>query len=79
MNLYFRALKYIKPYLFRGACAAICTAIAKRWYCISAFDYQGYGGPGFKRKRRSAAQLYRYQHHRSLLLSVVSLIMDKAI
>lgn len=28
MNLYFRALKYIKPYLFRGACAAICTAIA---------------------------------------------------
>lgn len=28
MNLYFRALKYIKPYLFRGVCAAICTAIA---------------------------------------------------
>lgn len=28
MNLYFRALKYIKPYLFRGACAAICTSIA---------------------------------------------------
>ena len=28
MNLYFRALKYIKPYMFRGACAAICTAIA---------------------------------------------------
>ena len=28
MNLYFRALKYVKPYLFRGLCAAICTAIA---------------------------------------------------
>ena len=28
MNLYFRALKYVKPYIFRGLCAAICTAIA---------------------------------------------------
>ena len=28
MNLYFRALKYVKPYLFRGLCAAICTVIA---------------------------------------------------
>ena len=28
MNLYFRALKYVKPYLFRGLFAAICTAIA---------------------------------------------------
>ena len=28
MNLYFRALKYVKPYLFRGLCAAVCTAIA---------------------------------------------------
>ena len=28
MNLYFRALKYVKPYLFRGFCAAICTVIA---------------------------------------------------
>ena len=28
MNLYCRALKYVKPYLFRGLCAAICTAIA---------------------------------------------------
>ena len=28
MNFYFRALKYVKPYLFRGLCAAICTAIA---------------------------------------------------
>ena len=28
MNLYFRALKYVKPYLFRGLCAALCTAIA---------------------------------------------------
>ena len=28
MKLYFRALKYVKPYLFRGLCAAICTAIA---------------------------------------------------
>ena len=28
MNLYFRALTYVKPYLFRGLCAAICTAIA---------------------------------------------------
>ena len=28
MNLYFRALKYVKPYILRGICAAICTAIA---------------------------------------------------
>ena len=28
MNVYFRALKYVKPYLFRGLCAAICTVIA---------------------------------------------------
>lgn len=28
MNLYFRALKYVKPYIFRGLCAAVCTAIA---------------------------------------------------
>lgn len=28
MNLYFRALKYIKPYLFRGFCAGLCTVIA---------------------------------------------------
>ncbi len=28
MNLYFRALKYVKPYIFRGIIAAICTAIA---------------------------------------------------
>ena len=28
MNLYFRALKYVKPYLFRGLCAGICTVIA---------------------------------------------------
>ncbi len=28
MNLYFRALKYVKPYIFRGVIAAICTAIA---------------------------------------------------
>ena len=27
MNLYFRALKYVKPYILRGICAAICTAI----------------------------------------------------
>lgn len=28
MNLYFRALQYIRPYIFRGLCAAVCTAIA---------------------------------------------------
>ena len=28
MNLYFRALKYVKPYILRGICAAICTDIA---------------------------------------------------
>lgn len=28
MNLYFRALKYVRPYLFRGFCAGICTIIA---------------------------------------------------
>ena len=28
MNLYFRALKYVKPYLLRGLCAGICTVIA---------------------------------------------------
>ena len=28
MNLYFRSLKYEKPYILRGICAAICTAIA---------------------------------------------------
>ena len=28
MNLYFRSLKYVKPYILRGICAAICTAIA---------------------------------------------------
>ena len=28
MNLYFRALKYVKPYLGRGIIAAICTVIA---------------------------------------------------
>ncbi len=28
MNLYFRALKYVKPYIYRGLCAAVCTAIS---------------------------------------------------
>ncbi len=28
MNLYFRALRYVKPYLFRAFCAGACTVIA---------------------------------------------------
>lgn len=28
MNLYFRALQYVKPYLVRALCAAFCTAVA---------------------------------------------------
>lgn len=28
MNLYFRALKYVKPYIWRGLAAGICTVIA---------------------------------------------------
>ena len=38
MNLYFRALKYVKPYIFRGLCAAICTAIAAGGKLYSFFS-----------------------------------------
>ena len=60
MNLYFRALKYIKPYLFVAPVPQSVQQLQRGGTRISAFDYQGYGGPGFKKKRRSDAQLYRY-------------------
>ena len=54
MNLYFRALKYVKPYLFRGLCAAICTAIAAGGTADdlrgAAVKKQAVGGDNFQRK-----------------------------
>ncbi len=77
MNLYFRALKYIKPYLFRGACAAICTAIAAGGTAYLPWIIKDMVDQVLKRKRRSDAQLYRYQHHRSLCYPWYRLLWTK--